>query len=85
MIQLNINVNQVLLHWVWKIKCCFIYVLIGITNDLPQLKHHSPQVLQFDSDLQQLNNDLQYFCYDYILIILILTIVMIKYDIFITC
>ena len=46
----------------------------------------SPQLKQFDNDSPQLNNDLpQFFLNDYILIILILTISMIKYDIIITC
>ena len=44
-------------------------------NDLPKLK-------QFDNNSPQLNNESpQFFSYDYILIILILTISMIKYDI----
>ena len=54
-----------------------------LNNDLPQLNNDSPQL---NNDSPQLNNDLpQLFYYDYILIILILTISMTKYDIFITC
>ena len=67
--------------------------------ELPTIRHNndSPQLNQYDNDSPQLNNDSpQLFYYDYILIILILTIIMIKYDqgtwfislwydIFITC
>ena len=60
-----------------------------LNNDSPQLNNHWPQLNndspQLNNDSPQLNNDSpQFFCYDYVLI-LILTIRMIKYAIFITC
>jgi len=55
----------------------------GEILELLKIRHNN---VSPHNDSPQLNNESPlFFCYDYILIILILTISMIKYDIFITC